>query len=475
MLRNRQFPFWMLTLTVFMALLLPMLMREGLFIDGLLYSSVSRNLAHGNGTFWFPKFDEVGFAGLKTFHEHPPLYFALESVFFMIFGDGFFVEKLFSFLAAVITGLLIILFWRKVNTRQPEIKALGWLPVLLWIIIPIVFYIYQHNLIEGTMSIFVLLSVFFAWKALTDHNVYLNLLLAGVSVFLASFTKGVPGLFPLVTVFIYWLIKKSFSFKKIVVYTLVMFAVPVLAYTAMVTLSEAGRESLSVYVNERLLGRIESAPTVANRFHVMGQWLLKMIPVFVIVIVVLVIDKFKSLKEFKDRHFTGNVIFFMSMGFAGTLPLMLTLVQRSFYFVPALPFFAMGFALMISPILAKWIILMKNNVRNILSALFLAAFFTVFVISILSAGKPGRDKEMLHDIHILGGYVTSQTVIKIPLSMHNRWTLRTYLERYYNITLDSSEKEHQYLLLEQNMEVDTVHWQKIALPLQEFKLYKEKE
>jgi len=470
-LKNRQFPFWILTIATFLGLLLPVMVREGLFIDGLLYSSVSRNLAHGIGTFWFPKFDEVGFAGLKTFNEHPPLYFAIQSIFFRIFGDGYFIEKLDSLLAAIVTGLLIIMFWRKYNMNRPEWKALGWLPVLLWIIIPIVFYIYQHNLIEGTMSIFTLLAVYFAWRACDGKNIYSNLLLAGIFIFLASFTKGVPGLFPLTTVFLWWLIKRTISFKKMAIYTLVMLLVPVVIYTLMVTLSNAAYESLSLYLNKRLLGRIENAPTVDNRFHVMGQWVLKMLPVFGITIIILFIDKFKSLWLFRQSRYIDDVLFFMAMGFAGTLPLMLTLVQRSFYFVPALPFFAIGFALLLAPVLAKWMLLLNRKTSNILSAIFLSALFTVLVISILSIGKIGRDREMLHDIHILGDYLPHHSIVSIPLSMHNRWTLRTYLVRYYNITLDSSKEKHSYVLLEKGQQPGA-DLKEVVLPLEEFKLYK---
>ena len=158
-MKAKQLTWWILTTATFLGLLLPVMVKEGMFLDGVLYASVSRNLAIGVGSFWFPEFDKLGKAGLASFHEHPPLYFAMQSVFFRVFGDGYFVEKLFSLMAAVITGLGIILFWKRINKKRPEYLSYSWIPVLLWIIIPIVFYSYQHNLIEGTMSFFVLFFV----------------------------------------------------------------------------------------------------------------------------------------------------------------------------------------------------------------------------------------------------------------------------------------------------------------------------
>ena len=40
---------------------------DGMFMDGVLYASVSNNLAQGYGSLWFLKFSELGFAEHLTF------------------------------------------------------------------------------------------------------------------------------------------------------------------------------------------------------------------------------------------------------------------------------------------------------------------------------------------------------------------------------------------------------------------------
>ena len=46
--------FWVFTLAVLVIAILPSLVQDGMFIDGTQYAVVSKNLANGLGTFWFP-------------------------------------------------------------------------------------------------------------------------------------------------------------------------------------------------------------------------------------------------------------------------------------------------------------------------------------------------------------------------------------------------------------------------------------
>ena len=102
---------WLINLSVFLLFYMPDLLRDGMFGDGLLYATLANNLAHGIGTFWSPQV----FSGAPGFHGHPPLVFGIQSVFFRVLGDGMWVERLYSFLAAVVTAYLIISIWRYRN------------------------------------------------------------------------------------------------------------------------------------------------------------------------------------------------------------------------------------------------------------------------------------------------------------------------------------------------------------------------
>ena len=81
---TRQTPFWLLAFSILIVLTLPKLIQDGMFMDAMLYTSVSHNLSLGIGTFWFPQFSVHNLAGLSSFHEQPPLIFGFQAIFFKI-------------------------------------------------------------------------------------------------------------------------------------------------------------------------------------------------------------------------------------------------------------------------------------------------------------------------------------------------------------------------------------------------------
>jgi 4-amino-4-deoxy-L-arabinose transferase-like glycosyltransferase len=83
---DNRLPFWLLTINAIVWLILLPLYQDGMFMDGVQYAAVARNLAKGIGSFWFPVFSDNYVAGLNSFHEHPPLVYYLQSFFFKIFA-----------------------------------------------------------------------------------------------------------------------------------------------------------------------------------------------------------------------------------------------------------------------------------------------------------------------------------------------------------------------------------------------------
>jgi hypothetical protein len=75
-------PFWLITIGVIVLCTLPALVKDGMFMDAMLYTSVAHNLSQGIGTFWFPQFSYDNMAGLTSFHEQPPLGFGIQACFF---------------------------------------------------------------------------------------------------------------------------------------------------------------------------------------------------------------------------------------------------------------------------------------------------------------------------------------------------------------------------------------------------------
>ena len=98
-------PFRIVTAAILIILIVPTLIQDGMFLDGQQYACVAKNLAHGLGTFWQPFVSATWMkSGSNSFLEHPPLVYGIQSLFFMLFGDSMYVERLYSFVTAIEIG-----------------------------------------------------------------------------------------------------------------------------------------------------------------------------------------------------------------------------------------------------------------------------------------------------------------------------------------------------------------------------------
>ncbi|HEX4415031.1 MAG TPA: hypothetical protein VH107_15450, partial [Lacipirellulaceae bacterium] len=171
---------WLLTIAVIVCRLLPMSVQTGMFFDGVTYATIARNMAVGIGDFWHPmilakSMSDDSSTAVKSasadassnantaecsttdacsdeaFYEHPPLALWLESLFFRLFGDHYWVEKLYSALTAIGTAALIAALWRLLLRDRPDLAEHTWLPVLLWAAIPTWAWLFGSNMLENTL------------------------------------------------------------------------------------------------------------------------------------------------------------------------------------------------------------------------------------------------------------------------------------------------------------------------------------
>jgi 4-amino-4-deoxy-L-arabinose transferase-like glycosyltransferase len=439
--------FWVFTVSVAFILTLPVLVQDGMFMDGTLYSAVSHNLANGIGTFWFPSFSYNNLAGIHdSFHEQPPLVFAIQSLFFKLFGDSMYVERFYTLLCLIVNMFLIRTLWREIFKTDKHTQELSWLPVLFWITVPVCFWSFSNNMHENTVSMFILLAVLFIYELITQkQKIAIRLILAGVFIFLASFSKGLPGLFPIAIPFVF-LYKDQISFKKALLYAGVLFLVVASLYGIML-LSSSARESLYNYAVLRLFKRVNDVPTTTNYLDTLFRLIFESgIMAALVLIVRLCTRKFTAERT---EHPTRSITFFL-IGLLGILPLMLTLVQKGFYMVPALPFIAIGFSILIAPqVNILFTRLEESKLLPALKIIFILVAITTITLPVINLGKSSRDKELLEDIHRMGAVIPEKSVINCSKEFISDWSLQTYLSRYYFISLDINIP-HDYYLCNKN-------------------------
>lgn len=424
--RSNNTPFWLLLIGIVLILLSNSLLTEGMFLDGVTYACISRNMTIGLGSFWNPHYTQtIG----NVFHSHPPLAFGLEALLFKVFGDHWWVEKLYSALTFLVLGILIAAIWKR-TTNRPR---MAWLPLLFWSVMPIVSWIATNNMLENTMTVFVLLSVYLMIVSYQRNN-KLWLFLGAFSLFLAFLSKGFTGLFPLVFPVLYCIFDDKRRWIQGPIDTLLLMVTLAVLSGVMFLAFPPSFSYLKDYINIQVIGGGLHEATISTRFYIVFRWLGQMIAPLIIIAVVLILSKLKT-KVFESPPDKAWFLIFLILGLTGVLPIMLSVKQSGYYMLAALPFFALAcghFTLStvnilmqkITPNLRKWMTLGASGILLI-----------GIVLNVIHIGKYGRDEVLIEDVKKRIAEADGRTIIEIPPEEYTNWVAHAYFMRYGKISL----------------------------------------
>lgn len=423
-------------------------------MDGLIYSTLGHNLANGIGTFWFPKFSETIMA---EYYEHPPLVYGIQSLFFKLMGDAFYVEKFYSFLTALLTALFIILIWKKISFKS-ELKKIYWLPVLLWITIPKAFWSYNNNMLENTMGLFSLAATYFLFvsidiKSITRRIAFL--LLSAFLIFLGFLSKGFPALFPFAFFFCYFFVFRStLDIRQTILNSLILLLAFISISLLLTGLNEPALESLTKYIETQVMESLRGERVVVSRWFIMIALLRELVIMFIVSALLILLYYIKSFKQLKNESKAIRFfLLFLLIGLSASLPIMISPKQLSFYIVPSLPYFAIGFSILIAHIVGNY--LNRIDQYSIWLKLFRVTGYLLLSISILLSvvnyGKYCRNEEMIKDVVTIGNYLSAKSTIDISKPLYQKWGLMGYFQRKFHINLDrTGDLQQEYLLTEKN-------------------------
>lgn len=469
------FPMWLLTISVVSGLTLPVLVQDAMFQDAMLYSSVSKNLAIGHGTFWYPQYSTLNLEGIPSFHEQPPLFFGIQALFFKVLGDSRYVERLFTFLLLLLNGYLIHILWKQLFQKDKELAAFSWLPVFLWMIIPVNFWCFHNNMIENLLSVFTLLAIQMGMQAVQQSAWKSSIwaLGSGSMIFLASFTKGVPGLFPLAFPIIYWLADRS---RPLAFYWKIFglqLVVPVLGYGLILSF-EHSRESMSLWFFDRFLMRVDSMPTASYRLEILWRLFTEMIPLYLVMLTIwFVTKKTNRIKPSGEHYHIAKVM--LLTGLSGSVPLVLTMIQKGWYLVPAFPYFAIAGAAMVVPTLNKCLQPehFEKRWRSHLTRAGGVLIMVVLGITWLQKDKISREEATLTDVYEIGKIVPRFSTMTVPESQYDQYDfiLQGFLVRYFNISISPYKKYPYFLKLKGSIDPVPANYHKVLLPLKKYELY----
>jgi len=454
-------------IVIFLTILLLTLVREGMFMDGLIYSTISRNISVGIGSLWYPKFTETIY---PVFNEHPPLVFGIQSVFFDIFGNSIYIERFYSLLTAILTLILIVIIWKTLY-KQTDYKNIWWVAVLFWIITPVVFWAYSNNMLECTMGVFTLSAVLLSIKYSKSESNYKYFLLPLISILivLGVFSKGFPALFPIAVIPIYWLIFRTNKFIHDFISTLII--VLGLIITIIILLQSTNiYNNVEAYINTQVIESISGLRNPGNRMFIVFRLFREISAMFsATILIILLFSKFKIKNVLKFENYKV-IIFSILIALSASLPIMISPKQMGFYILQSYPFFAIAFGSVVAPIIYKYL----NKMENLL-VIKIFAFIVVisfFVVIYFNLGKYSRDESKIKDVKKLSQIIPKNTIVSSNNFFYNDWGFISYLYRYNFISIDRINTKHEYYIASKNKPFTGGDYKKIDLIFNNIDLYK---
>ncbi len=436
--------FKILTLTLFIGLLIPTLVQKGMFLDGITYAAISKNLATGYGQFWEPHYTKTLY---PSFSEHPPFVFIIESLFFKLFGNHFYTERIFTFFTALLTALGIVMCWREL--ANIKIKENYWFPVLLWLLVPVVSWSYSNNMLENTMTVFTISSVFFTLKALKGNNIYL-VPLSGLLIIFAFLSKGFVGLFPIATPLLFGIIFKEN--KKAAVHFIVLILSMIIISIISTKLYPEIIDNISRYLNQQFLPALQGQRevTTTNRFKILLDLFIDL-AVMLALLIAFLIARIKN-KENKKFVVNKNFLFFLTVGICASIPLIISLKQRKFYLIPSIPFYALSFGFLLNEYVMEKMRIVPEKYFKWFKKLLYSVIGLLLIISILKFGEYSRDTDKIKDVSLISNLLEEGTIISCTKETWSNWGLVAYFSRIGYISLDC-DNEHDYFLIKNGDEL----------------------
>lgn len=439
-----------------------------MFMDGLYYTTIARNIAVGDGTIWDLKFTNTVFT---HFHEHPPLAMWLESLYFEVFGSNWVVDKFYSFNTYIFTAYFIHKIWKTIYNNS----QLSWVALLFWLFTPVVFWAVGNNMLENTLSIFLIISVYYSLKSVMT-NKWFYPILSGFFIALGFLTKGFVAFFPLSFFFIYFLIFRDFKFKLMIKNSILLSIGILLPLALLFMINHNAYLSIKAYFNIQVVNSLNNIVTVESRFFIVKRLISELLVTFSLLLVIYFITIKKKILISKNSIEFKWFLFFILFGLTGVLPIIVSLKQSGYYILPTYPLFSIAFVSLFKNRLTYFHEKIVDSM--ILKFVSITILLVGCILVISSISKYGKDEKTVKDIEVISKYLKKGVVIDSPMSMSDDFSIHAYFYRMNFISLrcDSEIKNKFYIVnLEDDLENEIPkEYRLIPLNTSTLKIYKKR-
>jgi 4-amino-4-deoxy-L-arabinose transferase-like glycosyltransferase len=415
-------------------------------------------MAEGWGTFWKPYQDDT----LRPlFHEHPPLIYWIQSIFFKLFGDGIHFEAFYGFIVGIIILCCTALIWQQVR-RDFDLEPVGsWWPMLLLVSLPIYTYLSQTNRLVFTFAIFALMAPFYSYKSIVaaNHVIFFSLL-SGILIYLGFIAKGPVAFFTFAVPVFGWLALKI-KFSRAIISTLLTVTTCVILF---IVTSYFYPESLNFWKGfwqAQGMASLKSTRGAGDTYwHIPERWALEMIvPVHVVVFL-----KFITKSPLRRMRFNRQAVLFLLIGLAGSLPFLISKRQHARYIFQSFPFYVLSLAFIADSVAIRLEkILAQKRKYRIAGGSIIALFCITGVVNMFyHKGTITRRHEFYNDFYLQKIQLPQRVTVSVcPEEMiYGDWLFAT-MQRFYRVSL-SGKMNYEYLLIDKNSSCEVpANYQKI--------------
>jgi 4-amino-4-deoxy-L-arabinose transferase-like glycosyltransferase len=437
--------FYLLVAGAFAFLTVPRMAQPGMFLDGLTYAVISRNLAQGLGSFWFPFYTSSVY---PQFHEQPPLGFALQGAAFAVLGDHLAVERVYSVLCGALTAVLTMTLWR----RTADKPGYDWLPIVFWLLPSAVTWTIVNNMLETTQAVFTTLSVLsFVVSLQAARARWLWASCSGLCVVGAVLTKGPAGFFPLAAPVVAAVLLRNH--RRAAFRSGAIMGAIVVAAVAILSRADASSVALRAYWDQQVLATVSGTRGGARWSdllkHLAGGVLLRMAAVTGLVTLygwVAGVGRTEPIS--RQNPWTW---FFLALALCASLPIAISPRVVGHYLVPSVPLYALACAGLALSVVAPALERVRSGAWGIraVGALGLGLLATAVAIPLLGGALEKRDSDWMAEYRALAPFIGPGTTIGSCHAMRQEWGLHAYMQRFFSVSLDTEHgpTERQFLQL----------------------------
>ena len=195
----------------------------------------------------------------------------------------------YSLFTLVIVACIILRIWRTLGYKH------GWIPLLIWLTIPTVFWASYNNLLENTVTVFTSLSVLFYLMRLQSRKIVF-VFLSGFMMTFGFLTKGFVAFFPLTFPFIIWIVLRQKSFFQMMIDSLLLTVSAISPLLILILCFPVAELSLHKYFEWQVVNSIQNIVTVHSRFDIVMRMISELAPVAIICAVFIAVGKVRKFR-----------------------------------------------------------------------------------------------------------------------------------------------------------------------------------